>query len=93
MSEDLRKNLYSFIWLFILLFGLFLVMNLSLNKVRDINKELYGVNQDQENIIFYENCQGYVEAFYNCRGERFQNLSGKYCDNVLVCQTSYKILR
>ena len=61
--------------------------------VNDTNKLKYELQRElNSNVEWLFRCDDYVSAFYNCPNElKFINMSGKYCNNTIVCETKYII--
>jgi len=85
------------------LFGCFLICSvlcltfISLKSLDVLNMEYEEriTSLNNPNIVWHYDCQTrFLSSYYNCpRNLSFQNITGLYCDNVLLCKNDYMVLR
>lgn len=84
MKIDLR--LINTILFALTLVALIFITIYVMDVAKEVNHRIY-----PDNIEFYYDCSGqFITQYYNC-DQPFQNLTGKYCGEELLCENSYKI--
>lgn len=74
------------IWLLVLLILVSTAIYVT-ETAKEVNEMIY----DNPNIDWYYNCGAeFISAHYNCPTP-FQNITGKYCNDTIVCESSYRI--
>jgi len=89
---EIKFNFWVVIWFLIILVSTVMIVDryitftkLTLEYERYID-ELSNVRMDYSCSSEWDN------HFYSCN-QSFRNLSGHYCNNVLICENSYRVLK
>ena len=94
MKLDLRFNFWMVIWILVICLTFLIAFYYAVNNATDYyayNK--YISDNMKGNIDFYYSCDStFYSAFYNCPfNQSLKNLTGYYCNGIVICQNGYKI--
>ena len=91
---DLKFNGWMVAWLVVVCVTLIIALVLAIHHAQEYYEfHKYISDNMKSNIDFYYSCDSdFYSAFYNCpQNQSFKNLTGYYCDGILLCENSYKL--
>lgn len=94
MKLDIKFDIFSVLWIFIICLTLFLSLVLLVSHSSDYYEyNKYISDNMKNNIDFYYSCDdSFNSVMYNCpKTLQYKNLTGYYCNKTKICENSYKI--
>ena len=94
MKIDLRLNMWFVAWFMVI--GIILIISLiiAFQNAQDYYEHSKYISDNQKDTIdWYYNCDSAWDSkWYNCAiNESHKNLTGQYCNGVIICKNDYKI--
>ena len=55
---------------------------------KERQEQIEWLNQDIKDFIF--KCNPYNDDYHNCNSTKFMNITGLYCNDILICQNQLR---